>query len=303
MSFSREPYASITGHTGGLRPKPKGGDMPRSKIKIWICFGLALLGCIYPLYPQAPGVRPPPAKPAGKNIKPVQEPFGKELLRGFKPIEELPSEFYLGGKKWDGHQSARAPKALNLTKQSAPPKPYGERNRMLWGRYKNNVEFQKAADQLKAKLIEQGVDKEFLRFLPKHSMLDEHSSVQFVANQSDKDIDESGFYMKKIAKKVLDDAVRNFPLFEFQTELECKSALKDAIKKACDDRNRVEKLPWTLKFKLESDDLVFQSRDDKHPDAELSIGTILSDLANLDRYESIQTAPAEPRAETGVRHS
>jgi hypothetical protein len=239
--------------------------------------GLALLGYIYPSYPQAPGVRPQPAKPAGKNIKPIQEPF--EKVPSLPEVRSIEDEFFWRGKL-DGGQSARAPKA-----------PKSER-------YKNDVEFKRGFDQLKAKLIEQGVDEAKLRILRKHSMLDEHSSVQFVANQSDKDTDEARLDddMKKIAKKVLDNAVRNFPFFEFQTESDCKSALKDAVKKACDELNRAEEpLPWTLKFELESDDLVFQSRDDKLPDAKLSIKTTLSKLANLANYESIQTAPSQPR--------
>jgi hypothetical protein len=267
--------------------------MTHFKINIWICLGLALLGYIYPSYPQAPGVRPPPAKPAGKNIKPFEEPFGKkgDLLRGIKPFEEpfgKEGEFFLRDKKLDGGQSVRTPKARNLTKESALPKPYAEKARMLLERYKNDVKFQRSADQYRAKLIEQGIDEADLMFLPKHSMLDEHSSVQFVANQSDKDIDEARLRddMKKIAKKVLDNAVRNVPLFEFQTESACKSALKDAVKKACDELNGIEKpLPWTLK--LESDDLVFQSRDDNFPSAKLSIEATLSKLADPANYEDI----------------
>jgi hypothetical protein len=273
--------------------------MPHSKINIWICLGLALFGCIYPSYPQAPGVRPPPAKPAGKNIKPFEElPPGIkriEELPAIKRFDELPPEFLLQGKKWDGGQSGRL-KALGLTKESARPKPYGERSKMRSVRYKQDVEFKRRLHREIDRAIEQGIDKAVFTRLRKHSMLDEHSSVQLVANQSDKDIDESGFYMKEIAKKVLQNAVRNVLPLEFQTESDCKSALKDAVKKACDEQNRVEEpLPWTLKFELESDDLVFQSRDDKHSDAKLPIGTILSDLANLDKYETIQTAPAEPR--------
>jgi hypothetical protein len=302
MSFSRERYASITSHTGGLRPKPKGGDMPHSKIKIWICFGLVLLGCIYPSYPQ---VRPPPAKPAGKSYKSFPEPLppyvkeGDLLFQGIKRFEPLGkgAEYFSPGKKWDGGQSARAPKALNLTKESAPSRPYAKGWKKISVRYKHDVEFKRGFDQLSARVIEQGLDKAVIEILRKHLMLDEHSSVQFVANQSDKDSDES--YMKKIAKKVLYIAVHNVLPFEFQTESDCKSALKDAVKKACDELNRGEKpLPWALKFEPESDDLVFlvfQSRDDKHPDAKLPIGAILSDLANLTNYESIQTAPSDPR--------
>ena len=271
--------------------------MPHSKINIWICLGLALLGYIYPSYPQAPGVRPQPAKPAGKNIGPFAEPIGKEgeffLRENIKPFAE--PEFFLRDKKLDGGQSART-KALNLRKESAPPRPYAETRSRILERYKNDVKFQRSVHQKRAKLIEEGIDQATLTFLSKHSMLDEHSSVQFVANQSDKDIDESGVYMKKIAKTVLDNAVRNVPLFECETESACKSALKDAVKKACDELNRAEEpLPWTLKFELESDDLVFQSRDDNLPDAKLSIKTTLSNLTNLANYESIQTAPSEPR--------
>jgi hypothetical protein len=248
--------------------------MPHSKINIWICLGLALLVCIYPSYSQAPGVRPRPAKPAGKS-------FGKE------------SEFLSPDKKWmaPGLEHLSPNKkwmAPGLTKERAPPKPYGETRRKLIERYKNDPEFRKKVDQRKAQVIEDGIDKAILSYLPKHSMLDEYSSVQFVANQSDKDIDEArlGDDMKKIATKVLYNAVRNVPLFEFQTESDCTSALKDAVKKACDELNRVEEsLPWTLKFELESDDLVFQSRDDKHPDAKLPIKAILSDLANLKNYD------------------
>lgn len=265
--------------------------MPHFKINIWICLGLALLGYIYPSYPQAPGVRPQPAKPAGKNIKPIQEPFGK--VPSLPEVRWIEDEFFWRGKL-DGGQSART-KALNLRKESAPPRPYAEKRSILWERYKNDVEFKKRADQMRAKLIEQGIDEASLTFLPKHSMFDEHSSVQFVANQSDKDIDPSA-YMRKIGKTVLDKAVRNVPLFEFQTESAYKSALEDAVKKACDELNSGEEpLPWTLKFELESDDLVFQSRDDNLPDAKLSIKTTLSKLTNLANYESIQTAPSEPR--------
>jgi hypothetical protein len=248
--------------------------MPHFKINIWICLGLALLGYIYPSYPQAPGVRPRPAKPAGKSTY----PFGTQ------------GELFFQDPKWDKGQSTRAQKknSLNRTLESAPPKPYAEKRSILLQRYKNDVEFKKRADQMRAKLIEQGIDEASLTFLPKQSMLDEDSSVQLVANQSDKDIDESGSYMKKIAKTVLDNAVRNVPLFECQTESACKSALKDAVKKACDELNRAEEpLPWTLKFELESDDLVFQSRDDNLPDAKLSIKTTLSKVANLANYESI----------------
>jgi hypothetical protein len=262
--------------------------MPHFKINIWICLGLALLGYIYPSYPQAPGVRPQPAKPAGKNIKPFAEPFGKEgefFLRDKTFGKE--GEFFLRDKKLEGGESART-KALNLRKESAPPIPYAVTRSRILERYKKDVEFKKRVDQKRAKLIEQGIDQAELTFLLKHSMLDEHSSVQFVANQSDKDIDEFGVYMKKIAKTVLDNAVRNVPLFEFETESACKSALKDAVKKACDELNRAEEpLPWTLKFELESDDLVFQSRDDNLPDAKLSIKTTLSKLTNLANYESI----------------
>jgi len=284
--------------------------MPHPKINIWICLGLALLGCIYPSYSQVPG-RPLQVKPGGTSIKPFQESFGKEsefLLRGVKPLEErFPknSEYFSLGKKWDGSQSA-ALKGLGLTKDSGQPKPftgkenahfspdkksdggrsarapkaletqgslsrtiktvpYAARAKMLLERYKLDPEFQRRADQLRANLIEQGIDKAELTFLPKHSMLDEHSSVQFVANQSDKDIDEARLQsdMKKIAKIVLDNAVHNVLPFEFQTESDCKSALKDAVKKACDELNSVQKLPWTLKFEPESDDLLFQSQDDK----------------------------------------
>lgn len=264
--------------------------MPHSKIKIWLCLVLALLVCIYPLYPQAPG-RPPPRKPAGKNTNPWEQRFGKESefpLRGIKPVEKPPDEFFLRYKKLDGGQSARAPK----------PMTYAEKKKMLSERYRNDVEFKRRFDQEMYKAIEQGIDKAvFKSFLRKDSMLDEHTSVQFVANQSDKGIDEARLRddMKKIAIIVLNNAVLNVLPFEFQTESDCKSALKDAVKKACDEQNRVKKLPWTLKFELESDDLVFQSRDDKHPDAKLPIGTILNDLTNLTNYESIQTTPSEPR--------
>jgi hypothetical protein len=259
--------------------------MPHFKLNKWICLGLALLGYVYPSYPQAPIVRPQPAKPAGKNIKPFEEPFGKK------------GDFFLRDKKFDAGQSARAPKALNL-KESAPLRAYAVTRSMLLQRYKTDVGFKKRADQMRAKLIEQGVNEAVVTFLPKHSMLDEDSTVQLVANQSDKDVDETrlGDEMKKIAKTVLENAVRNVPLFECQTESACTSALKDAVKKACDELNRVEEaLPWTLKFELESDDLVFQSRNDNLPDAKLSIKTTLSKVANLANYESIQTAPGEPR--------
>jgi hypothetical protein len=260
-----------------------------SKINIWICLGLALLGCVYPSYLQAGGVRARELKAVRKSVNALEE-------------------FFLGHKKSDGglgRQSARAPKALrtqdslNRTIESALPMPYAEKRSILLERYTHDVEFQRRADQMRDELIVQGIDKAVLTFLPKHSMLDEHSSVRFVANQSDKDIDESVFYsrlgddMKKIAKLVLDNAVCNVPPFGFLTELDCTKALKDAVKKACDELNGVEEpLPWTLKFELESDDLVFQSRDDKLPGAKLSIKTTLSELANLTNYEFIQTAPS-----------
>jgi hypothetical protein len=302
--------------------------MPHFKINIWICLGLALLGCIYPSYLQAGGLRARQVKAVAKSVSALAERLRKKdklflrdkkleaprtqgpLIRTIESDKKAPlsslsdSTSVLQKDDWSHPgQSQRLQPSLFRPQNDVL---YAQRASKLLERYTHDVEFQRSADQMRAKLIEQGIDEAQLMFLPKHSMLDEHSSVRFVANQSDKDIDESAFHsrlsddMKKIAKIVLDNAVRNVPLFEFLTESECTSALKDAVKKACDELNRVEEcLPWTLKLEsddlFESEDLVFQPRDDNLPDAKLSIKITLSKLANLANYESIQTAPSEPR--------
>jgi len=254
--------------------------MPHFKINTWICLGLALLGYVYPSYPQVPAVKPQPVKPVGKSTK----PFGTE------------GELFLRDQKWDkGHSTRALTNSLNRTMAIGAARSYAVRRSILLERYKTDFAFKKRADQMRARLIEQGMDEAKLTILPKNSMLDEQSSVQFVSNQSGKDIDP-GSYMRKIAKTVLDKAVANVPLFDCQTESACTSALKDAVKKACDELNKAaEPLPWALKFELESDDLVFQSRDDNLPDAKLSLQTTLSKVADLANYESIQTAPSEPK--------
>jgi len=284
--------------------------MPHFKINIWICLGLALLGCVYPSYLQAGGVSARQVKAVNKSVNALAERLRKEgkLFLGDKKLEAPRTQGPLirtieGVKK--PRLSSLADSLLekhDLSHLGQSQLLYAQRASKLLERYTHDMEFRRRADQMRDKLIVQGIDKVVLTFLPKQSMLDEHSSVRFVANQSDKDIDESAFYsrlsddMKKIAKIVLYNAVCNVPSFEFQTESDCTSALKDAVKKACDELNRAEEpLPWTLKFELESDDLVFQSRDDNLPDAKLSIKTTLSKLTNLENYESIPTAPSEPR--------
>jgi len=296
----------------------------QSKINIWICLGLALLGCVYPSYLQAGGVRAGQVKAVGKSVNALVECLRKEreLFLGHKKLEvprtqgplirtiesdkktplsslsDSTSVFQKGDLSHLG-QSERLQPSLFRPYNAL----YAGRASKLLERYTHDMEFQRRADQMRDELIVQGIDKAVFTFLPKHSMLDEQSSVRFVANQSDKDIDESAFYsrlsddMKKIAKIVLHEAVCNVPPFGFPTESDCRSALKDAVKKACNKLNGVEEpLPWTLKFEPGFFNfLVFQSRDDKLPGAMLSIETTLSELANLANYEFIQTAPSEPR--------
>jgi hypothetical protein len=283
----------------------------QSKTNIWICLGLALLGCVYPSYLQAGGVRARQVKAVGKSVNALEEFFlgHKKLeaprtqgplirtIEGDKktPLSSLFDSTSVLPKRHLSHpgQSQR----LQLIR---PPNDvlYAQRASKLLERYTHDMEFRRRADQMRDKLIVQGIDKALLTFLPKHSMLDEHSSVRFVANQSDKDIDESTFYsrlsddMKKIAKIVLYNAVCNVSPFEFLTESECTSALKGAVKKACDELNGIEKpLPWTLKLEsddlLKSDDLVFQPRYDNFPSAKLSIEATLSKLTDPANYEDI----------------
>jgi hypothetical protein len=306
------------------------------KTNIWICFGLAVLGCVCPPCLQAGGARalevkrldnranelrrqrerlsPPGFETRLQQIKKTQrEPSLEEKIRGKRKSSGSFQEDFSAQDKRSLEEirsrrksSGRFQEGMDLISRDSG-KLYSEKQGKLLERYTHDKEFQRRADEMAQKLVEQGIDKELLTYLPKHSMLDERSSVRFVANQFDEGIvfdRQLADIMKKIAKMVLREAVDNVPLFAFPQKSDWTSALKDAINKACDNLNGIkepESLPWTLKLlesggglKKESDDLVFQSLNDELPSAKLSIGATLSTLTSPDNYEAIQTAPSEP---------